>query len=188
MPYYLFLSAGYCINWYIINNIYMLKRKQYDSKIILSHTEEHESPRGFKGLIICKNCSAAYFKKSWHHNLRNYKDDRRDQQIKFLLCPACKMVENKQFEGEITICDTPVKIQESLMNLIEAFCHRAYLRDSQHRLISVRKVKNEITATTTENQLAKQLAKKIQSTFKTVKMKISYSPTPGDAVYIKLTF
>ena len=98
------------------------------------------------------------------------------------------MIENKQFEGEITICNAPVNIQESLINLVETFCHRAYRKDSQHRLIGVKKVKNDIIIITTENQLAKQLARKIQSTFKTAKMKISYSPAPGDVVYITLTF
>ena len=166
----------------------MLKRKQYDNRIMHPHTEEHEIPRGYKGLVLCKNCNAAYFKKSWHHNLRNYQDERRDHQIKFLLCPACKMIENKQFEGEITICNAPVNIQESLINLVETFCHRAYRKDSQHRLIGVKKVKNDIIIITTENQLAKQLARKIQSTFKTAKMKISYSPAPGDVIYITLTF
>ena len=166
----------------------MLKRKQYDNRIMHPHTEEHEIPKGYKGLVLCKNCNAAYFKKSWHHNLRNYKDERRDQPLKFMLCPACRMIENKQFEGEITICNIPEKIQESLINLTETFCQRAYKRDSQHRLIAIKKVKNDITITATENQLAKQLARKIQDTFKTAKMKISYSPAPGDAVYITLTF
>ena len=152
------------------------------------HTEEHEIPKGYKGLVLCKNCNAACFKKSWHHNLRNYKDERRDQQIKFVICPACKMIKNKQFEGEVTVCNAPVKNQESLINLAEAFCHRAYKRDSQHRLIAIKKSKNDITITTTENQLVQQLARKIQSTFKGVKKQISYSPKPSDVVYIKLTF
>lgn len=166
----------------------MLKRKQYDIRIIHPHTEEHEIPKGFKGLVLCKNCNAAYFKKYWHHNLRNYKDERRDQEIKFVFCPACQMIKNKQFEGEITICNVPPKNQKSLINLIEAFCLRAYKRDSQHRLIDIKKNKNDIVATTTENQLAKQLARKIQDTFKKVKKQISYSPKPSDVVYIKLTF
>lgn len=152
-----------------------------------SRTEEHELPKGGKGLIICKVCNAVYYKKSWHHNFRNYKNLYENLAIKFSLCPADQMIKNKQFEGEIIISNIPEKFYGSLVGLVKTFSERAYKKDSQHRLISVKKNK-ELLITVTENQMAMQLAKKIKDTFKKIDSKISYSPAPSDVVYIKLEF
>ena len=166
----------------------MEKRKQYDNKIILSRTEEHEIPKGKLGLTICEICRATYYKKSWRHNLGGYKNFREDLPVHFTVCPACRMIKNHQFEGRIIIENIPVKILSDLNHLAETFCKRAYLRDSQHRLIGIKKTKAGLEITVTENQLAVKLAKKIKDVFKKIAMKISYSPKPSDVVYFKLTF
>ena len=177
----------------------MEKRRQYDNKIVLSRTEEHEIPKGKSGLVFCKDCSAVYYKKSWHHNLRNYKNLNENLPVKFSLCAACKMIKNKQFEGEITIKNIPSGIFNELEHLITVFSRRAYERDAMDRLIAVKKNKNEMVITVTENQLAVKIAKKIKDTFKKVypvrnkisngvEMKISYSPQPSDVAYVKLEF
>lgn len=166
----------------------MEKRKQYDNKIILPRTEEHEIPKGKQGLTICKICRATYYKKSWRHNLGGYKNFREDLPVYFIVCPACQMIKNRQFEGRIIIENIPIKILGGLKHLTETFCKRAYLRDSQHRLIDVKKTKTGLEITVTENQLAVKLAKKIKDTFKKVDAKISYSPAPSDVVYIVMKF
>lgn len=166
----------------------MLKRKQYDNKIILPRTEEHELPKGGQGLLLCKECNAAYYKKSWHRNLRNFKNLREDLPVKFSLCPACKMIRNKQFEGEIVISGVPADVEDNLIHLVELFGRRAEQKDNQHRIISIQKNRAELVITTTENQLAVKIAKKIRDTFKKVNIKTSYSPRPSDAAYIKLEF
>lgn len=169
----------------------MIKRKQYDIKIYKQRSEEHEIihniPKNYKGLILCKECNATYYKKSWHHNLRGY-NAGSDASVRFVLCPACKIAKNKQFEGEIVISNVPEQTRENLKNLILAYCHRAYRDDNQHRLISLKELKNSLIATTTENQLAIRLAKKIKDTFKKVEIKKTYSPSPSDVVYIKIEF
>lgn len=166
----------------------MEHRKQYDTKIILPRLENHEFPKGKLGLVFCKNCNAVYYKKSWHKNLRNYKNLRENLPIKFSRCPACKMIKNRQFEGEVKIYNVPEKISENLIHLIEAFGHRAYSEDLMHRVISVKKNREAIIVLTTENQLAVKLAKKIKDVFKKVDMKISYSPAPSDVAYVKIKF
>jgi len=167
-------------------------RKQYDNKIILPRTERNEFPKGKTGLILCKDCNAVYYKKSWHRNLRNYKNLNENLPIKFSLCSACKMIQNKQFEGEIIIKNIPSKIFSELEHLIITFSRRAYERDPMDRLIAIKKNKSEMAITLTENQLAVKIAKKIKDTFKSAKwridMKISYSPQPSAAAYVKLEF
>ncbi len=166
----------------------MEKCRQYDNKIILRRSEEHEIRGGKRGLIFCRNCNAVYHKKSWRHNLLSYKNLSENLSVKFLICPACRMIKNKQFEGEVIIEKAPEKIYQDLLNLIELFGHRAYQRDSQHRLIIAKKTDSQIVATTTENQLAVKLAKKIKETFKKAELNITYSSAPSDVTYVKLVF
>ena len=98
------------------------------------------------------------------------------------------MIKNKQFEGEIIIENVPDKSLNELKNLINAFSKRAYEKDPLHRLINIKQKKSSLEITTTENQLAVRLARKIKETFKKSRMKISYSSSPGDTVYIKIFF
>lgn len=165
----------------------MLKRKQYDNKIIPRRGEKHEILKGKKGVVVCKNCDAAYCVKSWRHSLNDCKN-LDDTAMKFSFCPACQMIKNKQFEGEIVIKNAPVKIKNDLKHLIESFCKKAYERDPMDRLIAVKEANGNLIITTTENQLAVKLAKKIKETFKKAEVKIAYSPAPSDVAYVKIEF
>ena len=138
-----------------------------------------------KGMVICKSCQAVFYKKSWHHS-KNLKPKTYNLEPK--LCPACQMIKNHQFEGEITITNIPENHYQELINLIKNFCQRAYEIDPMDRLIGIKKTKDGLIVTTTENQLAVKLAKKIKDVFKKVQIKISYSSEPSEVVYIKLTF
>ena len=166
----------------------MLSYNMEKFELFEPRTEKHEIPKGKLGLILCPECNAAYYKKSWHHNLRYYKNLRENLPVKFAVCPACKMIKNRQFEGEIIIENAPAENYNELINLIKSFCRRAYGKDSQHRLIEMKNIKEGIRIAVTENQLAVKLAKKIKDTFKKVDYKVSYSPAPSDVTYIKLVF
>lgn len=159
-------------------NIEMPKRRR----------EEREFPKGAKELLICPECGAVYFNKSWHHNFRNYKPFKKDQRLDFVLCPACQMIKNRQFEGRIEIIGIPQKELKGLKNLIAAYSERAYRRDPLDRLISMKGDARKLIVTTTENQLAQKLAKKIKDAFNKVKIKFSYSAEPSDVIYIKIEF
>ncbi|MBI4993501.1 hypothetical protein HZC33_00875 [Candidatus Wolfebacteria bacterium] len=165
-----------------------MKQNQTNKRIISARNENREIPKGKGGIIFCGDCNAVHYKKSWHKNLRNYKNLRDDLAVKFSTCPACAMIKNKQFEGEVKIYNAPEKISENLIHLIENFGHRAYSAEPMHRIIDIKKTREAIIATTTENQLAVKLAKKIKDTFKKVSMKITYSPSPSDVAYVNLTF
>lgn len=158
------------------------------SELFAPRTEKYEMPKGKLGLVFCRECNCVYYKKSWHHNLRHLKKLRENLPVHFAICPACRMVQNKQFEGQIEIINVPQKIVVELENLIKSFCRRAYERDPMDRLIEIKKIKRGLEVATTENQLAVKLAKKIKQTFKKAEMKISYSPSPSDVAYVKLEF
>jgi len=61
--------------------------------------DQREFSRGKKGLVMCEDCGASYYGKSWHHSLLKLKSVKKDMPVSFLLCPACKMIKNHQFEG-----------------------------------------------------------------------------------------
>lgn len=173
----------------------MQKNKKFTIKQEASHREEHEFPKGEKGVDQCKVCRAVYYKKSWRHeqmNLEGLKTLSKGAPFKVAVCPACKMIANHEFEGEIVLKNVPKEIAGDLKHAAENFCQRAYEKDSQHRLIKMKDGKEGLTITTTENQLAVKLAKKLQEDFKNkkwkIEKKISYSAAPGDAVYVHMEF
>ena len=100
------------------------------------------------------------------------------------------MIKNKQYEGEVIIKNVPEKYEVELINLIVSYNERAQKRDPQDRVITVEKYKEGYRFTTTENQLAVRLAKKIQSTFgkSRVDMHVSYSAEPYEVDRALLTF
>lgn len=174
-------------------------KRQYNKEIPVSRTGKKEFPSGEKGVVLCPGCHSVYRRKFWH---RDNKDNQKSQALsllasrglnknkKFILCPACQMIKNKEFEGKLTISDFSPVLEADLNRLIKNFCQRAFERDPLHRLIGIKNDSGILTVTTTENQLAVKLAKKIKEVFgkNKIQIKISYSPEPGDAVYIKINF
>jgi len=165
-----------------------LTNKPYPSRF-----KDRQELKAKKGLKVCKSCQAVFYKKSWHHPgpEQSMVQDKshlkpKTYNLKPSLCPACQMIKNHQFEGEIAITNFSENYPQELINLIKNFCQRAYEIDSMDRLIGIKKTKDGLIITTTENQLAVKLAKKIKDVFKKVQIKISYSSEPSEVVHIKL--
>lgn len=150
--------------------------------------DEREFRRGKKGIIMCPDCGAAYYGKSWHHSLLKVKSVKEDTPVDFSICPACAMTKNHQFEGEVTITNVPQKLRAELINFIEGFCERAYDRDPMDRLIEIKRGKDGLVVTTTENQLANKLGKKIKNLFNRTKAKTKFIAAPGDVGRVRVEF
>jgi len=163
--------------------------KKYNIKLPKSRHEVEEFGPGKKGIILCPECNSSYFKKSWHHDFKGLKFPvNQNLPITFKLCPACQMIKNKQYEGRITLKNVPAKYAEELENFIIAYGKRATDRDPMDRIIGVKKNGSTWVVTTTENQLANKLAKKIQSSFKKVKAKTKFNREPSDVAHITVEF
>lgn len=134
-----------------------------------SRSEKQEFGSGKKEYQICKDCQSAYYDKSWHHDLSGDKhlaDKNLDKkQLKFIVCPACMMIKNKQFEGSITIYNTPELIKGELINLVTRMGETARSIDPMDRVSKIKDSKNILEIWTTENQLARKISRKIKSTF-----------------------
>jgi len=141
-------------------------------------------------LAVCKKCGALYYKKSWHHGTDAlFGGEKKKLRIQSVLCPADMMIQEKLFEGELIIENIPERLRQELIRLIHAYGERAYKRDCQHRVIAIEKRgKNAIRVTTTENQLANKLAKKIKSVFNKVAYAVQYSKEPYETERIHVKF
>lgn len=140
-----------------------------------SKKEEQEYGRGQKDIVICEDCGAVYYYKSWHHNLRDYKHLSQDKRVDFALCPACKMIRDKTFEGQVVFLNVPRECKDEMINNIENTGGRAQKRDPMDRIISIKKRGNRIEVLTTENQLARNIARQVTRAYKKFKSDINWS-------------
>lgn len=77
------------------------------------------------------------------------------------------MIKQGKYEGEILIENIDSEREEQVESLINNFSETAFQKDPMDRVISIDKIaKGILRVLTTENQMAKQLAKKIKKTFK----------------------
>lgn len=149
--------------------------------------ELEEFGKGRKGLIICPDCKAVYYKKSWHHDIAHFAG-KEDVSVKFMLCPADQMIKNKQYEGKVVVKNAPKELEAEIAHLIKNVGFSAFEKEPMHRLISIEKVKGELVAFTTENELAVSMAKKIGSAHKKAKVKISFGREPSDVAIAVVWF
>ncbi|OGZ45704.1 MAG: hypothetical protein A3C84_04565 [Candidatus Ryanbacteria bacterium RIFCSPHIGHO2_02_FULL_48_12] len=159
-------------------------------KISQPRKEEAEYGKTKKGMQACKKCHAYFYKKSWHHDLPGVKKGEKKPVpvFTFTLCPACQMIQNRQYEGKVIVDAAPAHLLTEIINLINAYGARAYHADTQHRIIKVQNAKSGITVTTTENQLAIKLAKKIKATFHASKLMVIHLKDPSDVELARVIF
>ncbi len=171
--------------------------KSFSGSSLKSRFQSEEFGGGKKGLLICNACKAVYYKKHWHQSLEKLnlpesanlaKVKKGGAPVKFVLCPACQMIKNHQYEGIIIIKNIPAKLAAELESFIKGFCRRAYDRDPLDRLIAVKKSGNNWEVTVTENELANKLGKKIQNLFNNVKAKTVFAGEPSDVARVTVEF
>lgn len=164
--------------------------KPYDIKLPTPHKEEAEFGKAKSGLGMCRSCLSFYYAKSWHLKCPIFPTEtkNREIQVELSLCPACRMIRNKVYEGRLIIRNVPARSIPELESLIRSYGARAYNKDCQHRLINLSRTKNHLEVTTTENQLATRLAKKIKDAFNRVRIRTIYSAAPSDASLVRVEF
>ena len=152
--------------------------KNYPSHFPKSRKEESEFGEGKKDILTCKKCNAVYWYKSWHHRLDDYPYLSEKKNLKFVLCPACQMIKEKKYEGELIVENVSPKVRKEIINTVKNMGEEAFRRDPQDRIISIKEVNGNskrIRILTTENQLAVRIG-----TFKG-KLNIRYSKKESTA-------
>lgn len=153
--------------------------------------ENEEYVRERKGVLVCKRCKNVRFRKAWHERGSNPKEELRLAQkrgVYWTLCPSCRMILDNLYEGEIIVEGLLKELAPEFLNLVKAFGKRALERDPQHRIIEAVKTKRGYRITTTENQLAVKLAKKIKDVFNKIKVEIIHSEEPYEVGRIRVRF
>jgi len=148
---------------------------KYRKKIERSKKEEQEYGAGKKDFVVCEKCNAVYYYKSWKHGFADYKHLNQNKNIQFEVCPACRMIKDKKFEGKVVVENVPSEHKEEIVRNIKNTGERAYKRDPMDRIISVKKNGNNIEVLTTENQLARIIARQVTSAYKNAKSDIVWS-------------
>lgn len=144
-----------------------------------------------KELVLCPSCQNVKFQKHWHSKKEGSGfENFRSQKglLKRERCPACSMIANHTFEGELFLQGFPDKYRTELLNLIAAFGRRAEERDPQDRIIAVENAASGLRVTTTEDETAVKLARKIEDAYKTVDLSISYSSEPNEVSRVHLEY
>lgn len=161
-----------------------------------SKKEEQEFGKPLKDLIICPKCHSVYSKKRWlfdpllMKSLKKTKEGLNvDDELSFALCPACKMIKDKMFEGEVVIGGFEEKDKAEILKVAKNVGSRAFQEDPLDRISEIKESKNELTIYTTENKLAILIAKQIERAFKhyNVKKEIKFSHEE-DVVRVNLRF
>jgi NMD protein affecting ribosome stability and mRNA decay len=165
------------------------------SSIKLPRSNKDQKNEGFgrqdKGVTECAECKNVHYMKRWHASLaelQKHSKNKRLQISKTEMCPACKMIKENLFEGEVLIDKFPQRLHEELFNLAYNFAERSKQRDPQNRIIALEKGIKVFRITTTENQLARKLGKKIRDVFSTVNLKFTDSREPYAVSRVLVTY
>ena len=153
--------------------------------------QNEEYWREQKGITKCPRCDNVHFKKRWYASAEDLRKRLGVKRLAFAerrFCQACAMIKNRTFEGEVFLEGFPLRRQGELLCLVRNFGERASGIDPQDRIIEIGETKGGYRVTTTENQLAHKLAKKIKDAFNTVDIRSSYSPEPAEVERIHVTF
>jgi len=124
--------------------------------------EAEEFGPGKADFLICPDCSAVYDDKHWKKSLVEVRDANEQKRISFQRCPACKMIHDRKFEGQVIAEGIPAHRMEEILVRIRHVGDRGRSRDPLDRIIAVRRRGQRIEVTTTENQLAVRVAKEIR--------------------------
>ena len=125
--------------------------------------------REHKGIVKCPKCGNVHLKKRWYSSEEDLRGRLKIEKLGIAekkLCRACKMIEERAFEGEILIEEFPTHHRKELLRLARKFGERAMKRDPQDRIIKIEDKGKDIRILTSENQLAVSIGKQVDSAFK----------------------
>jgi len=142
------------------------------------------------GVEVCEIGGNARFKKHWYSNepealSRHEGSDAPERST--TTCPACQMKKQNVFEGEIVISGATPEQSQEIQNLARNFDSRAKQEDPQDRILSIED-KKTLRITTSENQMAEKMGKKIAESFKRSTIAISHSKEPYEVSRITINF
>ena len=83
-----------------------------------SRKEREEFGGGKQGVVLCPVCKAAYYK-NLGITISLILRGKEDVPVKFMLCPADRMINNKQYEGKVIVKNISERRKLKAANLIK---------------------------------------------------------------------
>ncbi len=135
-----------------------------------------------KPLRQCLTCFSVYFDGHWHRPRFVKAFAGLFKEVASVVpeeCPACALERAAHGPigamGEVKIPLLPSAIASLVLQTIRNVGKAATKRDPEERVIAIEEVGGGVRVTTTENQLAVKIGKKLQSSFRGGTLKISFS-------------
>lgn len=147
-----------------------------------SKKEEQEFGPGKKDYVICPDCDAVYFEKSWHRSFESASiKTSEDKKISFQVCPADQMRRDGTFEGELTLKGVPAGEKKDLMNHLRNVAKQFEEKDPMDRVLKWEDKGATVRILTSENQLALTLGKAVHKASKSSSIDSSFSRAESPA-------
>lgn len=129
----------------------------------------------------CERCMAIFFDGHWHKLKSKAVVSVLKKEVAVLhdVCEACRIESAAHGPvgavGEVRIAEVPERIRRDVLRTVANVGRTAISRDPEERIISIDEVGKGYRVTTTENQLAVRIGKKLDSAFKGGRIAIRYS-------------
>lgn len=119
----------------------------------------HRGPKALRGPLVCERCGAMYIKRRW-----TLTPPARTAGLEAIasprptICPACRMIAEAQFGGEVRISGAFVTgHRDEIERLIQGEAKRAADDNPTARLVRLDRAGDRLTVRTTTEHLAKRL-------------------------------
>lgn len=156
----------------------------------------------------CPQCGNVHFEKQWFESKQRLKEHfkkhlRREKldevQLRRLMarelpvgrqrmCPACAMVQNRTFEGEVLAVLMPKSYRGKFIRTVKNFGKTAIGKDPQDRIISIEALRDGYRVAVSDNTMADRLARKIHHAFAATKIHYSRAPGPRAVSRVRIVF
>jgi hypothetical protein len=137
---------------------------------IRRNVEDHRDPyipeESYRGTVICRECHAVHANERWSLDEKIYKEALRLPEVRYVTCPACQKLNDKQPGGIVTLTsDFIPEHREEILNLIRNEDVRARNVNPLERVMEIREDGREIVVTTTNEKLAQRLGRAVHRAY-----------------------
>jgi NMD protein affecting ribosome stability and mRNA decay len=117
---------------------------------------------------ICTGCHAIFRRRHWLLDEAEYGQLSRRRDTRRILCPACRKIRDRYYEGEVTLAAGAfLEAHEGeILNLIRNEEERARGVNPLERIVAVRKENGRVVVTTTNEKLAQRIGRELRKAFR----------------------
>lgn len=119
------------------------------------------------GYLLCDACGAIGFQKHWYINPDQQKILNIGETTKHVLCPGCQRAADKDFEGEVILCNSGA--EHEMGEVVALILHtegKCWHHNPFARIADVTQQEGKIHIYTTTRFLAERIGKELRKAFK----------------------